>query len=49
MDIAEEKGGVIKTCLDTYKGHSDSIRCLILTKDQKIVSGLNDKTIKVWK
>ena len=43
-------GGLIQvSCLSTLKGHSDSVRSVTISPDnKKVVSGSDDDSIKVW-
>ena len=35
-------------CVRTFAGHTDSVRSLAVMENQNIVSGSEDKTIKIW-
>lgn len=35
-------------CLKTLQGHQSFVKCLIETKDEKIVIGYYDGTIEIW-
>lgn len=37
-----------KECIGVLPGHNDTVRSLAILPDGKLVSGSNDKTIKVW-
>ena len=35
-------------CLQTLRGHTDSVRCIQALSEERIISASNDKTIRVW-
>jgi WD40 repeat protein len=35
-------------CIKTLKGHTDWVKTLAVLSDNKLASGSDDKTIKIW-
>ena len=48
IKIYEKLKWIKYECLKTLRGHNGLVRSVFVTQDGKIISGSDDKTIKIW-